>query len=66
MSTSKFPAGWDEERVRRLIAHYEGMDEDEEVADDEAAAESQGQTLMMVPTNLVPAVRDIIAKNAHS
>lgn len=66
MSESKFPAGWDKDRVRRLIAHYEQMDEDEQVAEDEAAAETKGQTLMIVPTELVPSVREIIARNPAS
>lgn len=44
MSGSRFPAGWDAERVKRLIDYYEGLSEDEEVADDEAgiADERQG------------------------
>ena len=38
MSESRFPAGWDAERVKRLIDYYEGLSEDEQVAEDEAAA----------------------------
>jgi hypothetical protein len=34
---SRFPAGWDAERVKRLIDYYEGQSEDEQVAEDEAA-----------------------------
>jgi hypothetical protein len=34
---SKFPSGWDEERVHRLLAHYEEQIEEEAVAEDEAA-----------------------------
>jgi hypothetical protein len=65
MSKQKFPAGWNEDRVRRLIAHYEQLDENEQVAEDEAAKEAEGQTLMMVPHELVPAVRELIA-HQHS
>lgn len=65
MSKQEFPPGWDEDRVRRLIAHYDELDEDEQVAEDEAASEIEGQTLMVVPTELVPAVRDLIA-HKHS
>jgi hypothetical protein len=57
----KFPAGWDEERVRRVLAHYENQTEDEAVAEDEAAYEANGQTVMIVPTDLVPAIRDLLA-----
>jgi hypothetical protein len=62
MSKQKFPPGWDEARVQRLIAHYDQMEDDELTAEDEAALEAEGQTLMMVPTELVPTVRELIAK----
>lgn len=62
MTQSKFPAGWDEDRVKRVLAHYEEQSEEEAVAEDEAAYEAQDQTVVEVPTDLVPAVRDLIAK----
>lgn len=62
MKDSKFPPGWDEERVRRVLAHYEEQTEDEAVAEDEAAFENQNQAIMEVPHELVPAIRDLIAK----
>ena len=62
MKKQKFPPGWDEDRVRRVLAHYEDQTEDEAVAEDEAAQEDKTQTLMGVPTDLVPAVRELIAK----
>jgi hypothetical protein len=62
MSTQSFPPGWDEDRVRRLIDHYEQMDDDSLTAEDEAAQQAEGQTLMVVPTELVPTVRELIAR----
>lgn len=59
---SKFPPGWDEKRVRKVLAHYEQQTEDEAVAEDEAAFENQTQTVMEVPNELVPAIRELIAK----
>ena len=56
-----FPAGWDEERVRRALAHYENQTEEEAVAEDEAAYEAEGQTVMIVPSDLVPAIRQLLA-----
>ena len=44
MSEEKFPPGWDADRVRRLIAHYDALDEDQQVAEDEAAQEQPNQT----------------------
>lgn len=62
MKQSKFPPGWDIQRVQKVLAHYETQSEDEAVAEDEAAFEAAGQTIMEVPTELVPAVRELIAK----
>ncbi len=62
MKQSKFPQGWDEERVRRVLAHYEQQTEEEALAEDEAAFEDRTQTVMEVPNELVPAIRQLIAK----
>jgi len=40
MNQTKFPEGRDEERVRRVLAHYEEQAEDEALAEDEAGIES--------------------------
>ena len=37
MRQNRFPPGWDEERVRRGLAHYQEQTEAEAVAEDEAA-----------------------------
>ena len=63
MKQSKFPPGWDEERVRRVLAHYEQQTEEEAVAEDEAAFEDPTQTVMEVPRELVPAIRELIGKH---
>lgn len=62
MSKPEFPAGWDEDRVRRVLAHYESQGEEEAVAEDEAAYEDRSQTLMEIPNDLVSAVRELLAK----
>ncbi len=66
MSQNRFPPGWDEERVRRLIERYESQTEDEAVAEDEATLEDASQTLIEVPNELVPAVRAMIAKHRNA
>ena len=59
---TRFPDGWNDARVKRVLDHYESQTEEEAVAEDEAAAEQKDHTLMEVPSELVPAVRDLIAK----
>ncbi len=62
MKQSRFPEGWDEERVKRVLDHYESQSEVEVVAEDEAAWEDASHTFVEVPNELVPAVREMIAK----
>ena len=63
-NTTNFPPGWDEERVQRLLRHYESLSEDEAVAEDEAAFEDLTQTVMAVPKELASTVRALIADRA--
>jgi hypothetical protein len=65
MKQGNFPEGWDEERVRKVLSHYERQTEEEAVAEDEAAFEDPTQTFIEVPHDLVPAVRELIAKRRN-
>ena len=60
---SHFPPGWDAERVRRVLEYYESQTEDEAVAEDEAAYEDPKYTMMAIPKDLVPAVRELLSKH---
>ena len=62
MSKNSFPPGWDEARVREVIAHYEAQGNDEQFAEVEAALDSESTTMIAVPLDLVPEVRAIIAR----
>jgi hypothetical protein len=57
-----FTPGWDEDRVKAVIAHYENQSEDEEFAEIEAALEAEDTTLMAIPKELVPKVRALLAR----
>jgi hypothetical protein len=59
---SKFPPGWDEDRVRRLLDHYESQSQEQAVAEDEAGVDSAAETVMNIPKELVPRVRELIAR----
>ncbi len=62
MSQQNLPPGWDEQRVRAVLEHYENQTEDEQFAEIEAARDSEQVTLMAVPTELVPEVRALLAR----
>jgi hypothetical protein len=63
---NRFPAGWNEARVQRVLDHYEEQSDVEAVAEDEAAYRSTTTTVMNVPVKLVPAVRALLAKRRVS
>ena len=64
-SVNRFPDGWDERRVQRLLQHYESLTEDEAVAEDEAAFEDVTQTVMGIPNELVPSVRALLSEHGR-
>lgn len=65
MKNNKFPKGWDKERVRKVLDHYESQSEEEAVAEDEAAYEDKNQTFIEIPNVLLPEVRELIAHHQH-
>jgi hypothetical protein len=62
MSQNQLPNGWDENRVRKLVAHYDEQPEGEALAEDEAGVASS-ETVTHVPHDLVSQVRESIAKH---
>lgn len=64
MSQNKFPVGWDDEKVRRVLAPYEEQSDEDALVDDEAGIEPF-ETVMDIPHDLVPKVRELIAKHQN-
>ena len=58
-----FPLGWDEDKVKALADYYDNQSDEEAIAEAEAALEEEGQKLVMVSTELVPTIRELIAKH---
>ncbi len=63
---NRFPPGWNEARVQRVLDYYETQSDVEAVAEDEAAYQSTTTTVMKIPVKLVPAVRALLAKRRAS
>jgi hypothetical protein len=62
MIKQRFPEGWDEERVQRLLADLDSRTEEEWVAADEAASsEHDDQVVVTVPVGLLPEIRRLLA-----
>ena len=62
MKQNKYPSGWNERKVRKVLKHYESQTEEQAIAEDEAAYELKDQTVMVVPKKLVPEITKLIAK----
>ena len=60
-----YPPGWDEERVRKVIDYYDSLDDDGWAAEDEAAFNDPNNIVMVIPRELVPAVRKLLAEHSE-
>ena len=63
MKKQVFPPGWDAKKVKALADYYDNQSDEEAIVEAEAALETEGQTLVMVPSELMPAIRALIAKH---
>ena len=64
MKEQRYPKGWDEQRVKQLIAELDARTDEEWVAADEAAAADCGdQTVITVPATLLPEIRRLLASH---
>ena len=64
MKEQRFPKGWDEERVKHLIAELDSRTEEEWIATDEAATTDGGdQAVITVPVALLPEIRRLLASH---
>lgn len=63
MNVNDFPPGWDEERVQGVLEYYDSQTEEEALAEARAAFESANYSVMLIPNELVPAVRAFLAQH---
>ena len=61
----RFPKGWDEQRVKRLLAELDARTDEEWIAADEASAAGNAgdQTVITVPATLLPEIRRLLASH---
>ena len=64
MKKQKFPQGWDEKRIKQLIAELDARTDEEWIAADEAAAgDSDDQAVITIPKALLPEIRRLLASH---
>jgi hypothetical protein len=66
MKKQRLPRGWTEKRLRELAAHHDQQTDAENAAEIEAALSAKDQTVMVVPTELVPEIQALIARKSGS
>ena len=62
MTNERFPPGWNEERVARVLSHYENQTDEEALVEDVAAFKGKKRAMIEVPVELVPVIREILAQ----
>ena len=66
MSEARKPAkDSDEERFGEAIKYYDSLDDDGWAAEDEAAFNDPNNAVMVIPKELVPAVRKLLAEHSE-
>ena len=60
-----YPPGWDAQRVQEVIDYYDAMTDDDLAAEIDAADADPdiSNTMMLIPNDLVPAVRELLAQH---
>lgn len=61
MKKNKHPKGWDKDRIKRVLEHYENQTDEEAMLEDEAAFEGASETTMRIPTALITDVGKLIS-----
>ncbi|OGH61243.1 MAG: hypothetical protein A3I06_15605, partial [Candidatus Lindowbacteria bacterium RIFCSPLOWO2_02_FULL_62_12] len=59
---NKFPAGWNEQRVKKVLRHYETQSDEAAAAEDDIAFSRADAAVMEIPKHLVPDVRELLAR----
>ena len=62
----EFPPGWNERKVRAVIQHYDRLTEDELAHEIETAQEVPEETLISVPTELLPTIQQLIVRHQQN
>jgi hypothetical protein len=62
----EFPPGWNERKVRAVVQHYDRLTEDELAHEIETAEEVKDETLISVPTELLPMIQQLIVRHQQS
>jgi len=60
MNKQRLPRGWTQKRIRELAERHDRLTEEEQAAEIETSLTRRGQTVLVVPTRLVPKILRLI------
>ena len=60
MKRQRLQKGWSEEKIRQLAEYHDNLTEDQQAAEIESALADKHQTVMVVPSELVPEIVKLI------
>ena len=63
MRKNKYPEGWDEKRVKKVLAYYDKRYKNHVFLGEKKTPRGHAQTLIEVPRALVPIIRELIARH---
>lgn len=66
MKKQVLPQGWTEKQIEDLAAHHDRQSPAEQAAEIDAAVSAKDQTLMVVPTKLVPKIQALITRKRRA
>ncbi len=62
MKNQRLPPGWNKKSIRELAAHHDNQTDEEQATEIDTALARKGQTLLVVPTELVPEILQLITR----
>jgi len=62
MKKQRLPHGWTNKQIQELADYHDNQTEEEQAAEIDAAVADKGQTLMSVPTELIPEILQLIER----
>ncbi len=60
MKRQRLPQGWTHEKIRKLAKYHDSLSQDQQASEIERALINENETVMVVPTELVPEIVKLI------
>ena len=62
MKKQRLPKGWTQAQIRQLAEHHDSLTEDQQASETDAVLDQKSQPVLVVPTECVPEIVNLINK----